>query len=289
MERSKHSLAKFGVRPKKSFGQYFLEDRGIIDKIITLIQLDANDIVVEIGPGTGALTIPLLQHVHHLIAIEKDQLLIKLLRKKLSTEEGQKISLVSGDALKLDFKKISDQFKQKVLIIGNIPYNISSPLIERLILYRDYIRTAILMFQHEFALRLIASPGERKCSALTIVSQYYAEISPVVKVKKDAFYPRPSVDSMVLKINFEKPYEFQAKNDIIFRRIVKSAFLFRRKTILNSLEKTTAFLPKEKIIRALEECNIDPKKRAENLSIYDFVSLSLALPMNTEKGEDLKR
>jgi len=289
MEKSKHSLAKSGLHPKKSFGQYFLEDRGIIDKIFTLIQLNDNDIVVEIGPGTGALTIPILRHVFHLIAIEKDQQLITLLRKKLSTEESEKISIISGDALKVDFKRISDNFKQKVLILGNIPYNISSPLIERLILYRDYIRRAIVMFQHEFALRLIACPGERRCSALTIVSQYYAEISPVIKVKKDAFYPRPPVDSMVLNINFEKPYKFRAKNDIIFRRIVKSAFLFRRKTILNSLEKAMVFLPKQKIIRALQECNIDPKKRAENLSMYDFVSLSLALPMDTGEGEDFTR
>ena len=286
MKKSKYFLAKSGLRPKKSLGQHFLEDHGIIDKIITLIQLNKNDVVVEIGPGTGALTIPVLPYVCHLIAIEKDQLLINLLRKKVSTEEGKKITLISGDALKVDFKKISDDFKQKIRIIGNIPYNISSPLLERLILYRDCIKNAIVMFQHEFALRLIASPGQRKCGALTIISQYYAEISPVIKVKSDAFYPRPKVDSMVLKMDFEKPYKFQAKNEMIFRKIVKSAFLFRRKTILNSLEKAMASLSREEIIKALEECNIEPKKRAETLGIYDFVRLSVALPVDTEKTND---
>ncbi len=282
MEKSKYFLAKSGLRPKKSLGQHFLEDHGIIDKIITLIQLNKNDVVVEIGPGTGALTIPVLPYVCHLIAIEKDQLLINLLRKKLSAEEGKKITLISGDALKIDFKEISNDFKQKIRIIGNIPYNISSPLLERLILYRAYIKSAILMFQHEFALRLIAPPGQRKCSALTIVSQYYAEISPIIKIKRDAFYPIPKVDSMVLKMDFERPYKFQAKDEMIFRKIVKSAFLFRRKTILNSLEKATVSLSREEIAKALEECNIEPKKRAETLSIYDFIRLSLVLPVNME-------
>jgi len=282
MEKSKYSLAKSGLRPKKSLGQHFLEDHGIIDKIITLLQLNKNDVVVEIGPGTGALTIPVLPYVYHLIAIEKDQLLINLLRKKLSAEEGKKITLISGDALKIDFKEISNDFKQKIRIIGNIPYNISSPLLERLILYRAYIKSAILMFQHEFALRLIAPPGQRKCSALTIISQYYAEISPIIKIKRDAFYPIPKVDSMVLKMDFERPYKFQAKDEMIFRKIVKSAFLFRRKTILNSLEKATVSLSREEIAKALEECNIEPKKRAETLSIYDFIRLSLVLPVNME-------
>ena len=282
MEKSKYFLAKSGLRPKKSLGQHFLEDHGIIDKIITLLQLNKNDVVVEIGPGTGALTIPVLPYVYHLIAIEKDQLLINLLRKKLSAEEGKKITLISGDALKIDFKEISNDFKQKIRIIGNIPYNISSPLLERLILYRAYIKSAILMFQHEFALRLIAPPGQRKCSALTIVSQYYAEISPIIKIKRDAFYPIPKVDSMVLKMDFERPYKFQAKDEMIFRKIVKSAFLFRRKTILNSLEKATVSLSREEIAKALEECNIEPKKRAETLSIYDFIRLSLVLPVNME-------
>jgi 16S rRNA (adenine1518-N6/adenine1519-N6)-dimethyltransferase len=282
MKKSKYFLAKSGLRPKKSLGQHFLEDHGIIDKIITLIQLNKNDVVVEIGPGTGALTIPVLPYVCHLIAIEKDRLLINLLRKKLSAEEGKKITLISGDALKIDFKKISDDFKQKIRIIGNIPYNISSPLLERLILYRAYIKSATLMFQHEFALRLIAPPGQRKCSALTIISQYYAEISPVIKIKRDAFFPIPKVDSMVLKMDFERPYKFQAKDEMIFRKIVKSSFLFRRKTILNSLEKATVSLSREEIAQALEQCNIDPKKRAETLSIYDFIRLSLVLPANRQ-------
>lgn len=282
MKKSKYFLSKSGLRPKKSLGQHFLEDHGIIDKIITLIQLNKNDVVVEIGPGTGALTIPVLPYVCHLIAIEKDRLLINLLRKKLSAEEGKKITLISGDALKIDFKKISDDFKQKIRIIGNIPYNISSPLLERLILYRAYIKSATLMFQHEFALRLITPPGQRKCSALTIISQYYAEISPVIKIKRDAFFPIPKVDSMVLKMDFERPYKFQAKDEMIFRKIVKSSFLFRRKTILNSLEKATVSLSREEIAQALEQCNIDPKKRAETLSIYDFIRLSLVLPANRQ-------
>jgi len=274
---SKALLRKSGIRPRKRLGQNFLEDPAVIEKIISHAGFDKNDVVVEIGSGLGALTIPILPYIYHLVAIEKDLLLITILKERLSLKEKEKITFISGDVLKLDFKEIYDTFNQKIRIIGNLPYNISSPFLEKLIINRDYIKNAILMFQYEFAQRLTGRPGNKEYGALSVISQYYATISPLIKIKRDAFYPKPRVDSMVLEMDFAKPYPLQAENEVMFRKTVKAAFSCRRKTILNSLERGMGFASKEIITKALTECLIDPKRRAETLSIDEYIYLSSAL------------
>jgi len=252
---SKALLSKSGIRPRKRLGQNFLEDPAIIEKIITHARFDKNDVVVEIGSGLGALTIPIISNIYHLVAIEKDPLLITILKERLSLKEKEKITFISGDVLKLDFKEIYDKFKQKLQIVGNLPYNISSPFLEKLIINRNYIKNAILMFQYEFAQRLTATPKGKEYGALSVISQYYAQISPLLKIKRDAFYPKPKVDSMVLEIDFKKPHSFQAKNEVTFR---KSA-------------------SREMIAKALTKCLIDPKRRAETLTIDEYIHLSSVL------------
>ncbi|RLB30590.1 MAG: hypothetical protein DRG87_04695, partial [Deltaproteobacteria bacterium] len=164
--RSRALFAKSGLRPRKSLGQHFLEDPNVVRKIISHARLQDTDVVVEIGPGLGALTIPMLPHIRHLVAIEKDPLLIDLLREKLSPLETQKITLVSGDVLQFDFKEIYENFQGKVRLMGNLPYNISSPFMEHLIANRHYVRNAILTFQYEVAQRLIALPNSKDYGAL---------------------------------------------------------------------------------------------------------------------------
>ncbi|TET93550.1 MAG: ribosomal RNA small subunit methyltransferase A [Desulfobacteraceae bacterium] len=274
---SKALLSKSGIRPRKRLGQNFLEDPAIIEKIITHARFDKNDVVVEIGSGLGALTIPIISNIYHLVAIEKDPLLITILKERLSLKEKEKITFISGDVLKLDFKEIYDKFKQKLQIVGNLPYNISSPFLEKLIINRNYIKNAILMFQYEFAQRLTATPKGKEYGALSVISQYYAQISPLLKIKRDAFYPKPKVDSMVLEIDFKKPHPFQAKNEVTFRKTVKAAFSCRRKTILNSLERGMVSASREMIAKALTKCLIDPKRRAETLTIDEYIHLSSVL------------
>ena len=274
---SKALLSKSGIRPRKRLGQNFLEDPAIIEKIITHARFDKNDVVVEIGSGLGALTIPIISNIYHLVAIEKDPLLITILKERLSLKEKEKITFISGDVLKLDFKEIYDKFKQKLQIVGNLPYNISSPFLEKLIINRNYIKNAILMFQYEFAQRLTATPKGKEYGALSVISQYYAQISPLLKIKRDAFYPKPKVDSMVLEIDFKKPHSFQAKNEVTFRKTVKAAFSCRRKTILNSLERGMVSASREMIAKALTKCLIDPKRRAETLTIDEYIHLSSVL------------
>ena len=277
---SKALLRKSGIRPRKRLGQNFLEDPAIIEKIIVHAGFDKNDVVIEIGPGLGALTIPILPYIHHLVAIEKDLLLITLLKERLSLKEEENITVISGDVLKLDFKEIYDKFHQKIRIIGNLPYNISSPFLEKLIINRDYIKNAILMFQYEFAQRLTGRPKNKEYGALSVISQYYAKISPLIKIKRDAFYPKPKVDSMVLEIDFTKPYPLQAENEVMFRKTVRAAFSCRRKTILNSLERGMVSLSREIIAKALTKCLIDPKRRAETLTIDEYIHLSSVVMPN---------
>jgi 16S rRNA (adenine1518-N6/adenine1519-N6)-dimethyltransferase len=274
---SRTSLIKTGIRAKKSLGQHFLKDPAIIDNIIDKARFDKNDIVVEIGSGLGALTIPVIPYIHHLIAVEKDPVLIDIVKGKLSLELKEKLTFVPGDVLKLDIEEIFDRFKRKIRILGNLPYNISSPILEKLVLNRDYITNATLMFQYELGQRLTAAPGKRDYGALSVVSQYYARLSPLIKVGRDSFYPKPKVDSMVLKIDFEKPYPFQAEDEEFFLKIIKAAFSYKRKTILNSLERGLKFVPREIIAEALRHSMIDPKQRAETLSIEDYIKLSSAL------------
>ena len=274
---SRALLARSGLRPRKRLGQHFLEDPGIIDKIITHAHLNKDDVVVEVGSGLGALTIPILPRLSHVVAVEKDPLLVTILRERVPPGHRGKITFIAGDVLKINIKQIYDQYGKKIKVLGNLPYSISSPLLERLIANRDYIRSAILMFQFEVAQRLTAGPREKGYGALSVICQYYARVSPLIRVPRDAFYPKPKVDSMVLEMDFEGPYQPRAEDEESFHRVVKAAFRCRRKTILNSLERGMGAVPKEMIVRALERCLIHPKRRAETLTIDEYMCLSSVL------------
>lgn len=270
-------LAKSGIRPRKRLGQHFLQDPSIADKIIAQARFTNTDVAIEVGAGLGALTIPILAHVSHVVAVEKDPLLIAILKERLPLKEKEKITLVAEDVLKLPVKEIYDTFNQKLKILGNLPYNISSPFLKKLMDNRNYIKTAILMFQYEFAQRLAARPRKKEYGALSVITQYCAHVSPLMRIKKEAFYPRPKVDSMVVEIDFEKPYPSRAEDELLFQKIVKAAFSHRRKTILNSLERGLAPVSRETLDQALKKCRIDPKRRAETLSIDEYIGLTSAL------------
>ncbi len=270
-------LAKSGIRPRKRLGQHFLQDPSIADRIIAQARFSNTDVAIEVGAGLGALTIPILAHVSHVVAVEKDPLLIAILKERLPLKEKEKITLVTEDMLKLPVKEIYDKFNQKLKILGNLPYNISSPFLKKLMDNRNYIKTAILMFQYEFAQRLAAGPRKKEYGGLSVITQYCARVSPLMRVKREAFYPKPKVDSMVVEIDFEKPYPSRAEDELLFQRIVKAAFSHRRKTILNSLERGLVPVSREILEQALEKCLIDPKRRAETLSIDEYIGLTSAL------------
>ena len=269
--------SQWAFRPKKRLGQHFLRDRGVIEDIIDLSGFQSSDMVIEIGAGLGALTIPLAERVGEIIAVEKDSRLIKMLEDRFSKEGIAKVKFVNEDILSLDLKGIINPSKNKYKIIGNLPYNISSPFLDKLIRHRDLFSKAVLMFQLEFARRLLSSPGGKEYGALTVLIQYEAYVSPLLEVSRESFHPRPKVGSMVLAMDMERPHPRRAEDEGFFKAVVNGAFAYRRKTILNSLKRALDSYDDEMISGALDRCAIDPMRRAETLGIDEFLHLASAL------------
>ncbi len=264
-------------RPKKRLGQHFLMDRGVVDHIMEGAGFRKPDHVLEIGPGLGALTVPLAGRVRKITAVEKDPQLTNMLRQRLSISGIKNVDLINQDILRFDLGGLSGKDEDKLLVAGNIPYNISSPLLERLIACRDLISRAVLMFQQEFAERLLAAPGGKAYGAMTVLIRYNAAVSPLVKVSREAFYPRPEVGSEVLNIDLERPYPLRIQDEAHLKRVVRGAFAHRRKTILNSLKGALPLYRDDLIRQALESAGIDTRRRAETVHIDEFIKLASEL------------
>lgn len=265
---------KKSLKPNKRLGQHFLVDPNIIDKIITKAGLVKSDDILEIGPGMGALTIPMAGVVNSIVAVEKDERLVEYLRQKLDENQIENVTIINNDILKADLKELARNRDRKLKVIGNLPYNISSPLLEKLITNKRYFSKAYLMLQYEFARRLASDAGSKDYGAITVMTKYESSISQLFKVGRDVFYPKPKVGSMVIAIDLEMPHPVRAKNDRVFELVVRGAFAQRRKTIKNSLKVISSHFEMDQILKALTRCNIDPLRRAETLSLDDFLHLS---------------
>ncbi|MGE5838850.1 MAG: 16S rRNA (adenine(1518)-N(6)/adenine(1519)-N(6))-dimethyltransferase RsmA [Deltaproteobacteria bacterium] len=283
MKKKPLSSRRSGLfRPKKSLGQHFLRDPLIIERLLAGANFDKNATVLEIGSGFGALTFPLSSLVQHVIAVEKDATLAEKLGASLSRERIGNITLIHEDILKLDLARLSGE---PIEVIGNIPYNISSPLIEKLISNRHHIQRAVLTLQHELAARLTASPGNKQYGALTVLIQYHARLSPLLEIPREAFHPKPKVSSTVVQFDFSRPYPRRVDREGSFRRVVRAAFAHRRKTLLNSLRGTFPSWHLQGLIEAMEQCGIDPQRRAETLGMEDFFNLTQALVPLLDKSD----
>jgi 16S rRNA (adenine1518-N6/adenine1519-N6)-dimethyltransferase len=265
---------KKSLKPNKRLGQHFLVDRNVIAQIIDKAGLDKSDDVLEIGPGMGALTIPMAGAVNSITAVEKDERLVNHLRQKLEENHIDNVTIINDDILRVDIVELIGNRNNKLKVVGNLPYNISSPLLEKLIFNKGFFSKAYLMLQYEFARRLASDPGSRDYGAITVMTRYESSISELLKVGKEVFYPKPKVGSMVIEIDMEQPHPLRAKNDRVFELVVRGAFARRRKTIKNSLKVIADHFKTEQVSRALDECNIDPLRRAETLSLDEFISLS---------------
>jgi 16S rRNA (adenine1518-N6/adenine1519-N6)-dimethyltransferase len=268
---------EYGFRPKKGLGQHFLNDKEVVREIISKAGFHRSDQVLEVGPGLGALTLSLSRRVHRIIAVEKDLRLTEMLKKRLSIEKIDNVCLINEDILRLNFNRIPYLPEKPLKVIGNLPYNISSPLLEKLMENRDIMSHAVLMFQSELAERLIAGPGTKAFGAMTVLIQYDSHVTPLLHIPKEAFHPRPKVDSTVLEMDFRRPYPQRTKDVDKFRRIVQGAFAHRRKTLLNSLNHSLVSHSREEILAALERCGIAPERRAETLTIDDYLRLTSTL------------
>jgi len=248
---------------KKRFGQNFLTDFNYLDRLTPALHLSKSDHVVEIGPGKGALTQYVLPHVSYYEAIEIDRDLILRLEKKFA--HHSQFHLHVGDALKFDFETLCQ--KKQMRLIGNLPYNISSPLLFHLFKFNHLIKDMHFMLQREVAHRITAKTHTSQYGRLSVMTQYFCDVEFLLSVPPEAFTPKPKVFSAFCRF-IPKPKEMlNAKNEIIFAKIVKEAFTYRRKVLANSLKKYITF-------DTLELLGINPTRRAETLSVDEFVQIS---------------
>jgi len=245
---------------KKKFGQNFLKNAAIIHSIIQSINPLPNDLLIEIGPGLGALTKPLLEKTNHLLAIELDRDIVAWMENEYSKKN---ITVFNEDILNFNF----DQFDQKVRVVGNLPYNISTPILFKCIDNITNIKDLHFMLQKEVVDRMIAIPSSSEYGRLSVMLQYYFAMEHLVHVPKESFDPEPKVESSFVRLIPYEHYPFVANNIEQFGRIVKEAFSQRRKTIRNTLKSFISENDFQKI-------DINPQLRAENLSVSDFVKIS---------------
>jgi 16S rRNA (adenine1518-N6/adenine1519-N6)-dimethyltransferase len=260
-------------RPKKSLGQNFLIDPNVARKIVRSLELQKSDHVFEIGPGRGALTTLLLAELPTITAVEiDDQLAAELL-----ATHGNRVILYHDDVLNLDPRSIAQQQNGKLRIVGNIPYNITSPILFWAIDSSAVITNCTLMMQHEVARRLVAKPRSKDYGILSVFSQYYSTPELKFTVAPGSFYPVPEVTSAVVSLDFEHPHSSRAVDDVMFRAVVRGTFGQRRKMLRNSLR--TLNIPLDFFQNSLLNFN----RRPEELSVEDFVRLSNELSLFTGK------
>jgi len=233
-------LREYNIRPSKRLGQNFLIDQNIKDKIINSIEVGKENTVLEIGPGLGTLTQDLCKKAERVIAVEKDKRLYDFLTKNLSWGN---LELINDDILKYEFENLSS----KLIIVGNLPYSISSPILNHLINNRDYISSIYITVQAEFGQRLVASPGTKDYSSLSCYAQFYTEPNTLFNIPKRAFYPVPEVDSCFMRMNIRKDKPYEVDEERLFK-IIRASFSKRRKTILNSLSSSGIFKSKEEAL-----------------------------------------
>jgi 16S rRNA (adenine1518-N6/adenine1519-N6)-dimethyltransferase len=254
-------------RARKRFGQNFLVDRNVIDKIIRAVNPKSADHIVEIGPGQGALTLPLLEKVESLDVVELDFDLIPRLKQLAEGAQNRdSLAIHQGDALKFDFAQLVKD-SQRLRIVGNLPYNISTPLLFHLLNSAAVIEDIHVMLQKEVVDRLAAEPGTSDYGRLSVMVQYRCEVNPLFQVAPGSFSPAPKVDSVVVKlVPYAKP-PYPCRDEKWLSNLVRQAFAQRRKTLRNNLK---GMLSGEQITAA----GINPGLRAETLTVAQFVHLS---------------
>jgi 16S rRNA (adenine1518-N6/adenine1519-N6)-dimethyltransferase len=251
---------------KKKLGQHFLIDKNIIRKIVEAFNPSETDLILEIGPGKGAITEELIKHSKNLILVEIDRELIEDLSSKFPG-----IKIINKDILECDFSK--DFFDTKFRVIGNLPYYITSQILFKIFDSYKNINDVLIMIQKEVAQRIIASKGTKDYGILSLFTQFYAEPKILFNVSKNVFYPKPEVDSSIIHLKIKSHIELNENEEKIFRQVVKTAFNQRRKTLKNSLQNL--FLSLDKTFQEeFFQLPFDFSRRAEELSLDEFIYLA---------------
>ena len=326
-------LKAFKLLAKKELGQNFLSDPNTAGHIVNLAGITDKDIVLEIGPGLGALTVHAAKQARKVVAVEKDHRLIQHLQNELASAGADNVELIHRDVLKVNLDTVvaavhgkrpvaealdeakteekngikndrgrssdvtkhdgSDQGlvkggqfdtgrqgvdppEKSLIILGNLPYNISSQVLFQLVKHRRHISKAVLMFQKELAERICAPAGGREYGRLSVAMQYCANVKILTHVRADLFFPKPNVESTVIEVAFVQKYEMPYEMEDFFFKVIKAAFSKRRKTLRNSLFGGELKFSKTEIEKGLTDAGIDPVRRAETLCVEEFVALTRA-------------
>jgi 16S rRNA (adenine1518-N6/adenine1519-N6)-dimethyltransferase len=261
--------------PRKHLGQHFLIDKNAAEKIVRIADVSPADVILEIGPGRGELTRILARKSQKVIAIEIDPTLAAGLREE--TDPLGNVVVVDGDALKVDLGEVFRLSGLKMKVVANLPYQISTPLLARFLTLRHLFSSLVLMVQREVAMRIVAKPRTKDYGSLSVFLQAYTEPSVEMTLPPNCFFPRPKVDSAVVRFTVLENPRIAIPNESAFRRVVWASFSHRRKTLRNALQPLLGAPAKIEIEDILKALQIDPKRRGETLGLEEFSRLTLGL------------
>lgn len=268
-QETKYILNKYNAHANKGYGQNFLIDQNVVDGIIENAGVCKDDLIIEIGPGLGNLTSPLLENAGKVICIELDPKMVSILKDRFSLYEN--FELINDDVLKVDLNKIIEEnckFKS-AKVVANLPYYITTPIIMKLLEDKLNLESITVMVQKEVAERLADKPGGKEVGAITYSINYYTNPEIIIDVPRDSFIPAPNVDSAVIKLDVLKEPKVNVLDEELFFKVIKFSFLQKRKTLINSLSNS-GLLPKDFLEEILNKLGIDSRVRAEQLSLEQF-------------------
>lgn len=269
-------LEKYKIKANKDLGQNFLINDDVIEKIIEKSQIEKNDLIIEIGPGLGVLTNLLLEKSDNVVAIELDKRMVEIISKRFILKNN--LQIINENVLKVDLNKLINERKKqtninKVKIVANLPYYISTPIIMKLLEEKLEIDEIIVMVQKEVAQRLVAKTGTKDVGAITYAVEYFSEAEKVIDVPKESFIPSPKVESAVIKLKIRKEAYVQVKDEKMLFNIIQKSFSQRRKTLVNALVNGKIVESKEKAEKIIKELNINENIRGEKLTLEDFARI----------------
>ena len=278
LKETKFLMKKYKIKANKNLGQNFLIDDNVLQDIADGANIDENDLVIEIGPGLGSLTKLLLEKARKVICIELDKKMVKILKERFSIFKN--LEIINDDVLRINLDKLIKTEKENnnniknVKVVANLPYYITTPIIMKLIENNLDIESITVMIQKEVAERLIAIPGTKETGAITYTVYYYCECKKIREVDNTCFIPEPEVTSEVINLKIRKEPPIQVKDKKVMFNIIKSSYMQRRKTLVNSLTNVGVFQNKEQGIEILKKLGLREDVRPESLKIEDFAKLT---------------
>lgn len=280
MSKTKERIRDSQLRYKQGLGQNFIYDETLLEELVRLSGVGPEDDVLEIGPGSGSMTKYLCQAAHHVLSLELDERLLPMIRAFLAPYDN--FELHQGDAMTVNLPQLTAGLRQPFSVVANIPYYITTPLINLLLGSGLHLKSLALMVQREVADKILSSPGEEAYGPLAVRCQYYCEPAMVMEVPAACFTPVPKVDSAFVLMPLRDKPPVDVNDEKTFFRVANAAFAMRRKTMVNNL--CSAFhLERDAACAVLEACGLDPRVRGERLSLDDFARLSNLLASKEEQ------